>query len=52
VGDKIGIFILPPKVDEKQKDHLKGGDKVILHETGEIVKRFPDMTAEKSCCEE
>lgn len=52
VGDKIGIFILPPKVDEKQKDQLKGGDKVILHETGEIVKRFPDMTAEKCCCEE
>jgi glycine cleavage system T protein len=52
VGDKIGVFILPPKVDEKQKDHLKGGDKVILHETGEIVKRFPDMTSEKVCCEE
>ncbi|HPZ07510.1 MAG TPA: glycine cleavage system aminomethyltransferase GcvT [Candidatus Eremiobacteraeota bacterium] len=39
-GEQIGIFILPPKVNEKQKDKLKEGDKVILHETGEIVSRF------------
>jgi len=40
-GEEIAIFVLPPKVSEKQKDKLSQGDKVILPEEGVIVKRFP-----------
>jgi hypothetical protein len=42
-GEKICIFVLPPKVGEKQKDQLANGDKLILHEAGEIVSRFPKV---------
>ena len=40
-GEEIGIFVLPPKVSEKAKNELSKGDKLILHERGEIVSRFP-----------
>jgi glycine cleavage system T protein len=44
-GTKIGIFILPRRgkaAPEPSKDELSIGDKVILHEEGVVLSRFPD----------
>jgi glycine hydroxymethyltransferase len=42
-GAQIGVFLLPEDrgVQEKQKDSLAAGDRVLLHEEGAIISRFP-----------
>lgn len=50
-NSKVGVFILPrdkKSLQEKTKDNLNTGDKVIVHEDAVILSRFPVPEENKS----